>query len=239
MKSIFPPVSVIDAMSDSPEKLTNQQRVQATDALLLVTSACPHCPAMMKQLSALLKEGVLGKLEMINIVTRPEVAAQYKVRSVPWLKLGELEFSGALTRREIEDWIKLAEGQGDNHKALADQLKAGALDDVVALARQQPRIVDDLLSILAGKDVPLTVRIGISAVIESLVDRPELLDGLVPEILKLTAHQDPATRADACHFLGMVDSEEARKGLEACLEDSEQMVREIARESLEGLQQLP
>ena len=57
---------------------------------------------MMKQLSELLKEGVLGRLEMINIGSRPEVAAHYNVRSVPWLKVGELEFSGAMTRQEIE-----------------------------------------------------------------------------------------------------------------------------------------
>ena len=216
----------------APESLKNQHSTQVTDALLLVTSTCPHCPAMMKLLGALLKEGVLGRLEMINIVARPEVAAQYNVRSVPWLKLGEQEFSGAMTRQEIEDWISLAEGQGDSEKNLADQLKAGALNDVVSLAQQQPRILDDLLSILKGKDVPLTVRIGISAVIESFADKSELLNDLVPAMLGLAAHEDPATRADACHFLGMANSEEARKGLKACLDDTEQMVREIAEESL-------
>jgi len=204
-----------------------------TDALLLVTSTCPHCSAMMKQLSELLKEGVLGRLEMINIGSRPEVAARYKVRSVPWLKLGELEFSGAMTRQEIEQWIQLTEGQGDNEKALTQQLKDGALDDVVSMAQRHPDILSDLLSILAGTNVPLTIRIGISAVLESFEDRPGLLSALIPAMLNLTAHEDPATRADACHFLGMTRSEEARKGLEDCLEDPEMMVREIARESLE------
>lgn len=205
-----------------------------TDALLLVTPACPHCPGMMKTLTELLKQGTLGRLEMVNIVSRPETAARYHVRSVPWLKIGDFEFSGAMTRSEIEKWIGLADGQDGRGHLLAEQLKTGGLDDVLSLVRRQPEMIGDLLSLLTGTEVPIAVRIGVSAVIESFEGQPERLREYVPDMLKLTHHEDPATRADGCHFLGITGGEEARAGIEACLDDPVQMVREIAQESLDS-----
>ena len=206
-----------------------------TDALLLVTSACPHCPAMIKVLGELVKEGAISRLEVVNIVHRPEVASDYGVRSVPWMKLGDMEFSGAMTRTEIEQWIELTEGQSDAQAALTRQLKAGALNDVVTLAHKQPNVLPDLISVLSGAEVPLTVRIGISAVVESFEDKPEQLIALMPDLGRLTTHDDPATRADGCHFLGLTHDEGARPWLEACLDDGEEMVREVAEESLNEL----
>jgi HEAT repeat protein len=42
-------------------------------------------------------------------------------------------------------------------------------------------------------------------------------------------------RADAAHYLSLVDSEESRETLHRLLEDSSEEVREIAGESLETL----
>lgn len=190
---------------------------------------------MIKVLGELVKEGELGKLEIINIVQYPDVAAEYGVRSVPWLKLGDMEFSGAMSRSDIMQWIQLAEGHGDTQAALIKQLKSGALDDVVSMAHKQPSVLPDLLNILTGKDVALTVRIGISAVVESFQEQPDQLAALVPEISSLIKHTDPATRADGCHFLGLTRSEQARPWLEVCLDDNDQMVREMAAESLAEL----
>ena len=37
------------------------------DALLLLAPGCPHCPAVLEGLSGLLKEGVIGRLEAVNV----------------------------------------------------------------------------------------------------------------------------------------------------------------------------
>lgn len=206
------------------------------DALLLITPTCPYCPGMMRILSDLVKQGSLGKLEVVNITVKPEVAAQYGVRSVPWLKLGEFEASGAMDRKEIEKWIALADGRQGHGVMLAEQLQQGGLDDVLALVKRQPEVLADLLSLLNEDDVPLAVRIGVSAAVEAFEEQPEMLRKLVPEMIELTRNKEPATRADACHFLGIAGGEDARTALEACLEDSEGMVREIAKESLQKLE---
>ena len=61
------------------------------DALLLLTSQCPHCPTVLQGLGELVKKGLIGRLEVVNIVARPDIAKQYGVRKVPWFRLGEFE----------------------------------------------------------------------------------------------------------------------------------------------------
>ena len=72
-----------------------------TEAKLLIAPGCPHCSTMMSVLSELLKEGRIGRLLMINIAEQPDEAAKHNVRSVPWLKLGEMEFTGAHSRLSL------------------------------------------------------------------------------------------------------------------------------------------
>ena len=45
------------------------------DALLLLAPGCPHCPAVLEGLGALVKDGALGTLEVVNIAVHPERAA--------------------------------------------------------------------------------------------------------------------------------------------------------------------
>ena len=203
-----------------------------TDALLLITSSCPYCPGMMQILGDLVKEGKLGRLEIVNITVEPDVAGQYGVRSVPWLRLGESEFSGTMSRGEIEKWISLAGGHDGQGGMLAEQLQKGRLADVLPRLQREPEILGDLLRLLRADDVPLAVRIGVSAAVESLEENPGILREQLPLLLELTRHAEPATRADACHFLALAGGDEARAGIESCLDDREEMVREIARESL-------
>jgi len=205
------------------------------EALLLIAPGCPHCATMMGLLGELLKEGAIGRLVMVNIAEQPDIAAKHGVRSVPWLKLGQFEFSGALSRGEIETWLQAAAANGGLQGYLAQQLENGALRDILVQVRRRPRLLVDLLDILRGDDVPLTVRIGISAVVEAFADQPQVLRGRIPEFLGLLESGEAAVRADACHFLGLTGSAEARSALERCLHDPEPMVREIARESLDLL----
>jgi glutaredoxin len=61
------------------------------DALMILGTHCPHCPAVLKNLCRLLEEGKLGKLQVINLEQHPEEAKKYGVRSVPWVRIGHNE----------------------------------------------------------------------------------------------------------------------------------------------------
>lgn len=201
-----------------------------TEAKLLISPNCPHCATMMSLLGELLKEGRIGSLLMINIVEQPDEAAIHNVRSVPWLKLGEMEFTGAHSRAELEQAIDMAVSDDGQQRFLFEKLKNGRLDEVSERIEHDKSLLVDLVALLKGKDVPMTVRIGVSAILEGLQDNPAELQTILPDLLELSESSDETIRADACHFLSLAGGDEARKRLQQCVDDQSAMVREIAAE---------
>jgi thiol-disulfide isomerase/thioredoxin len=205
-----------------------------SDAKLLIAPNCPHCATMMGLLGDLLKEGRIRRLLMININEEPEEAAKHNVRSVPWLKLGELEFTGAMSRAELESSIDQSVSEGGQRRFIHDQLKSGMLEDVIQYVGHDKKLLAEALVLLDDAEVPISVRIGVSALIEGLQGSPDVLKSILPELLQLSQSGDDAVRADACHFLSLTGDEAARARLHECRHDESAMVREIAEESLAG-----
>jgi hypothetical protein len=47
------------------------------DALLLLASTCPYCPTVLAAPGDLVKSGDVGRLEVVNIGARPDIAQQH------------------------------------------------------------------------------------------------------------------------------------------------------------------
>jgi HEAT repeats/Thioredoxin domain len=204
------------------------------DALLLLATHCPNCPVVLASLAEMVKRGVLGRLNVINLEQHPEAAAEHGVRSVPWVRIGPFELTGLRSRQELEDWA----GKAGEETAMADYfhvlLKEGDLAGVLDRVHREPPALSALLPIVANPEASLNVRIGAGAVLEEFAGQSALAD-LLPQLGGLSAHPDPRVRADACHYLGLTGNPDAIPFLEARLEDGNGEVREIAQESLDLL----
>lgn len=204
------------------------------DTRLLIAPGCPHCGSVTEILTKLVKEGLIGRLEIINLAIRPEAAAEAGTRSVPWFRIGEFEFTGAHSEQEIRQWAeKAAEGKGWS-AYYHDLIDNRELDQAISSLQQHPERLGALITTLGDKDLPMVVKIGIGAIIEGF-GHTEALTKCVPELVDLSRSEDPGTRADACHYLGLTGSLDAVPVLENLLDDTDRHVREIAEESLEEL----
>ena len=201
------------------------------DALLFLSSHCPHCPAMLAGLSDLVKRGAVGRLEVVNIEIHPEVAAVRSVRSVPWLRLGPFTLTGARTVGELETWTRRATSEDGMVEAFHDLLKRGGLSQVLALVAADMTRLADLLPIVGNPEASINVRLGAGAVFEDYTGTAALR-ALIPALGELSAHPDARGRADACHYLGLARSEAARPWLMPRLMDEDADVREIAGDGL-------
>jgi hypothetical protein len=200
------------------------------DALLYLSSHCPHCPAVLAGLSDLVKGGVLGRLEVVNLEVYSQAGVSDGVRSVPWLRLGPFVLTGARTSGELETWARRANGEAGMADAFHDLLKTGDLAQVLALIAADPDRLGALLPIVGNPEASMNVRLGAGAALEDYAGTPALAD-LVPALGEMSTHADARVRADACHYLGMAPGEAARPWLIARLADENAEVREIARES--------
>jgi hypothetical protein len=201
------------------------------DAELLIAPTCPHCPAVLESLGKLLKEGLIGRLTVTNIAVHPAAAQAAGTRSVPWLRLGPFELSGAHSPAELREWAAYAASGTGMGAYLSYLLQQQQLDRTVALIKHDPELLHALLPLLADLHTPMGVRIGIGAVFEELQDSG-LLATVVAELGALTRAIESQVRADACHYLGLTGTAAAAPYVRPLLDDTDAEVREIAGETL-------
>jgi len=214
----------------------NDFNPEPPDALLLLTSQCPHCPTVLQGLAELVKQGVIGRLEAVNIAVRPDLAAQYGVRSVPWIRLGEFELQGLHSAAELGHWAQRAGSEAGVAEYYADLLKHGQLAGVLGAVQKNPQRLSALLRLAGDPDTELAIRVGVSAVMEDFA-ASEALRAQLPALIALGRHDDPRVRADACHFLALTASPDAVAPLQTLSEDPERSVQDVARDSLKELQE--
>lgn len=204
-----------------------------SENLLLVSPGCPHCHAMQMLLQQLQQQGRITGFDVVDISEQPEVAEAYGVRSAPWLRLGELEFVGSHSQAELEPWLP-GGASANLEDYFAHLLKAGNLAQVTDRIRRQPETLLEIIKLLAKADTPITVQLGIGAVMESL-EGSEALARQTSSLAGLVESEEPRIRADVCHYLGLTGDTAALPALQRCLKDDNPDVREIAQEAIEAL----
>jgi hypothetical protein len=205
--------------------------VSAPDALLLITGGCSHCPAALQALTALLKEGAIGRLQVINVAVHVEEAESRGVQSVPWTKIGPFEVEGVSTPARLRE---LALGVNDDavfDAWLLETLKAGKRQKFEALVRQEPQRIHALARLMKNPEASMAIRLGIGAVLEEL-HGSGFSDPLIPGLAGMLGSDDRLLRADACHFLTLIGGEAIRSHMLACLNDADSEIREMAEEWL-------
>lgn len=206
----------------------------APDALLLISTHCPHCPAMLASLADLVKQGAVGRLEAVNLEQHPEVGQALHVRSVPWLRLGRIELAGMHGKAELAEWAAKADSEAGMADWFHMLLKEGQLPRAQEMIESEPALLAAVLPIVGNVEASLNVRLGAGVLLENFAGT-DTLRALLPRLGELSQHADARVRADACHYLGLTGDAAAASWLDARLHDEDADVREIAAESLQAI----
>lgn len=184
---------------------------------------------MKTALAQLREEGLIADIELVDATLETARAQALNIKSVPWLRLGALEFEGQMSRGDLRAWARSAEtAEGLRHYFLT-MLKNGKRGHVESVIRQHPRYAYALGGLLNDADASMAVRIGIGAVLEELGSSA---DAMVPALVTLLSDAEARNRADAAHFLSLIATPAALAALRPALADSSADVREIAAEAL-------
>ena len=209
--------------------------VSTISALLLIAPGCPHCAGMLEGLGALVKEGRLARLEVVNVAVEPAVAQELGIRSVPWARVGDFHLPGLHTPGELRHWAEMAGHEDGMTAYLADLLATARRHEVLERVRADSALLLRLVDLLGDPDTALSVRIGIMATFEEFQGN-ETLETLVGPLIPHTSHVDARVRADACHALTLTGSARALPALQACVDDPDPEVRETAADGVELLE---
>lgn len=214
----------------------NDQKITITpDALMLLSSHCAFCPSVLDSLSKMIKDGDIGNLRVINLEKNPDAMQKYKIRSVPWVRIGKHELTGSQTLDALKqraEWAKKdSEEQGNTVADFDFLLSEGQVNEVIEAIKDNPEKMQSIIKLLEDSGTVLSTRIGIGVVFEEFATT-DLLKSLIPKLAEISKHKDQRIRADAYHYLGMTDDPKAIPILEAGKDDKDEDVREIIIDSL-------
>lgn len=213
----------------------------APEALMLLSSHCAHCPGVLDSLSKLIKKGEISSLHVINLEQNPEAMQEYNVRSVPWVRIGKHELTGAQTLEALQQraqWARDDQQKESNVTADFDfLLSEGQVNKVVESIQKEQTGIENIMALLGDSGTVLSTRIGIGVIFEEFAGS-DLIKSLIPQLEKLTKLEDVRIRADAYHYLGMSADKRAIEILTHGKDDKDPEVREIVADSLEELESL-
>lgn len=182
-------------------------------------------------LGVLHKEGLLGGLEFIDLTAHPERADSLGVKSVPWFRIGEFQFEGAMSPGQLRTWAQRAASTTGLQDYFFEMLKSGRRRQVEDMIRDEPQRAMALVELMRDPEASMAVRLGIGAVLEEF-QGSAIAAAMTPELETLLQDADPRNRADAAHFLSLIGDAEAHRILRACLDHPDPAVREIAYDAL-------
>ena len=207
----------------------------APTATLLLGTHCPHCPSILHNLSELVKQGKLSQLKAINIEAAPEIAQQYGVRSVPWIKIGDYVLTGLQPLEALEQRIEWTKNQNKRLGEYDHLLSHGKAQDVIDDIQKDPKNFDIIIKLLSDPATILSTRIGIGVIMEEF-ENTDLLREYTQELIQLLDSKDSRLQADAAHYLSLTHDKQAIPALEAHKNTEDQELRELIEDSLAELQ---
>lgn len=201
---------------------------------LYIANGCPHCASLLQLMTQRIKQGTIGRLEIINISTRSQVAQELNLRSVPVTRIGPFEFEGALSAAEIDRWI----GAGTSAAAIMDymdeMLSHGKMHKIQVAIQRDPAWLPYLLRLLNRAELPMQARIGIVAIMEG-VPNDQITAEIIASLTQTLDGGDPHIQTDALHILSLYDLPEIKTIMEHYLDNGNDEMKEIANEYLGNL----
>lgn len=191
---------------------------------------CNMCPQMERLFHELHQQGAIHELQIIDVTTHPELAEKYHIKSVPSYLINGVTFNGVKTYRDIKKLL-----QKDDFQKWVSLVRAelvdGHLDTVERYVKQNEAAGEAMMHLLAQKDTELVVRIGLTAIIESMVEA-SLLQPYEDKFIQLATHEEERIALDALYYLSLLSSPASLQALGEIAKNGKQSLREDALELL-------
>lgn len=194
-------------------------------------NGCEVCPQMERLFRQMHQNGAISSLHIYDLHEYPEFAQQFNIRSVPFYLINGVAFNGLKSRSEIDRLLKKIDS-ATWLELIKQALSSGQLDAVEENIRQQIDARDAMIDLLNDSETALVVRIGLTAIIESLADG-DLLNAYENKFIDMVSHEDEQIAIDGMYYLSLLATTASLKMLTDISQNGPVMLRDQARELLE------
>jgi len=211
---------------------------------LFISTQCPHCSQALELLSKAVKQGDIGQLNIINLNSSNNSEQYSHIRSVPFIQIDDYEFNGNLKKSELDDWIKADKEDNFAGYYFSTLLMDGQISQVENFIKRKTNYLLELIKLAQDENAKMQVRIGITAVFESIYSEiPKLSqsDEIINSLIQATDTDNHAIRVDLIYILSLVfkafkDQQQKNSELNTFMllasKDSSEEINEIANDVL-------
>lgn len=125
----------------------------------------------------------------------------------------------------------------DLKRMIADYMECGCLDNIIDMFKHDESLYEYVGYLMT--DERMRVRIGVTALMETLREDSENVGKAVPYIVPILKDENPVMRGDAAYLLGIIGDKGAVPHLEKMLNDKDRNVSLIAKEAIDDIKSNP
>ena len=200
---------------------------------LYVSSLCPHCPAMVRQVYPLCLANSNLKLAIIDGPAFPEMAEADKVKSLPTLLLDEnFRWTASVDTDEFLQVIHSRDPAELGAAALKGMIQDGNAYGLSEMMLSAGKIFPAFVELLIHPE--FSMRLGAMAAIEDVAEKARPIAGqVVAPLMECFDHEDDPIKGDILYVIGVCGDEKAEPFLESVAAASQnEDVREAAEDAL-------
>lgn len=192
---------------------------------------CSICPQMERLFHQLLEQEKINNLQVLDVADHPDLASQHNIRSVPTYLINGISFNGLKSQQEITQLLNKDESQ-KWIELIRQELTGGQLDEAERIIRENSSAREAMMSLLEDHKTELVVRIGLTAIIETLAVG-SLLEPYEDQFIKMSSHEDERIAVDALYYLSLFISPQSLQQLHEVADSGPESLRDHARDLLE------
>ena len=214
---------------------------------LFISTQCPHCAQVLELLTKAVKQGSISELKIINLNTLDNSEHHNNedyghIRSVPFIQVGDYEFTGELKKSELDSWIKAHQDKDFADFYLTTLLMDGNLNQVENFIQRKPTYWLELVKLACNDETKMQIRIGVTAIFESIsadIAKIPQSDEIVSSLIQATKTKNHAIRVDLIYILSLIYtalknqqrvSIALKQFMESALTDPSDEIREIVED---------
>lgn len=174
---------------------------------LFVSTQCPHCSQALELLTQAVKQADIAKLSIINLNANSSDENYSHIRSVPFIQINDYEFTGSLKKSELADWIKAENDNKFSHYYFSNLLADGSFNQVESFLKRKPNYWIELISLALDPENKMNIKIGITAIFESIASEiPKLsqCDDIINTLIQASETDNHAIRVDLIYFISLI-----------------------------------
>lgn len=203
---------------------------------LFVLHDCQLCPQMEKIFKNMYESGAVNSLEVMDVAQHPELAKQYNIRSVPFYLINDVAFSGLKSATDIRQLLGMDETKKIEQQ-ISQLLTEGDLGSTQELVSSNEGARKAMIQLLTNEDTELLIRIGLTAVFESLAPSGIFIE-FEDQIKQMSEDTNERIAIDAMYYLSLMATEGSLKHLsEIAQSNASTILRDQAQELLEEHQE--